>query len=128
MFFVIGIINLFIGFLGTMIGFYNLINNKPILIINDDGIEHKKITEKPIPWNIIQKARLINLKNRKFISIRKIDNSKYDNFKLLFKKTSFLSHENSTINLDISQLNVDEKIIIKYLNEKKKTLVNSGFE
>lgn len=118
LFYVIGLINFFIGFLGILVGVYNLIKDKPILIINNEGIAHKKITKKPIPWDIIHEAKLINVKNQKILSIKKVDNSKFSDFKYLFKKTSNLSEENGIINLNIDQLNVDENILFKYLNEK----------
>lgn len=118
LFYVIGLINFFIGFLGILVGVYNLIKDKPILIINNEGIAHKKITKKPISWDIIHEAKLINVKNQKILSIKKVDNSKFSDFKYLFKKTSNLSQENGIINLNIDQLNVDENILFKYLNEK----------
>ncbi len=60
-----------IGFfgLGYPLGIYNLLDKKPLIIINEIGLLVRNVNDEFINWELIQNAYPINVSGQKFISL-----------------------------------------------------------
>lgn len=115
---IVGFINLMMGLSGVLIGSYNIVINKPQLIISELGIEHKKITKKAILWYEISDAKIIKDKNQQILLIEHNGKIKLNRFKFIFKKTAKSDLKRNIIKINIDQLKIDYNRITQFLNYK----------
>lgn len=106
--------------LGIPIGFFVLLDKRPQIKINENGIWDKSLKQNEIKWEQITDSYLIDIYNQKFISIA-VDKT------FVFKKTKFrwLNKLNKYVgaqelNLNLSQIKIDEQKLDKFITKIRK--------
>lgn len=118
-FYVVGILNLFIGSTCFLIGVYHLFHLQPVMTLTNEGVYHKQITKRIIPWEVILKAEVIQHKNQELLSLSvKRNFDLKSNLRYLFKKTANFSQEQETVNMNITQLNVNRNSLTNFLIQR----------
>ena len=113
--YMIGIMNLTLGISGSLIGLFNFIRNKPVLRLDSFGIEHKKITRSPIPWNEISNADLTNEKNCRVLILKLNCTSSFSAFRSIYKRSAKSYLKDKVVKLNIDQLVIDNSKLISFI-------------
>lgn len=102
--------------LGIPISIFNLLDKRPQIIINENGIWDRTIKQNEIKWEQIKESYLIEIYNQRFISIITDDT-------FVFKKNAFswLSNLNKYVgaqklNINLSQIKIDEAKLTDFIN------------
>lgn len=102
--------------LGIPISIFNLLDKRPQIIINENGIWDRTIKQNEIKWEQIKESYLIEIYNQRFISIITDDT-------FVFKKNAFswLSNLNKYVgaqklNINLSQIKIDESKLTDFIN------------
>jgi hypothetical protein len=95
---------------------YNLLDNRPQIIINEEGIWDRTLKQDLIKWEQIINFRLLNIHNQIFISVKVDKTFVYKNkfYKLATKLNNLVGAEN--LNLNLGQINVDENKLLELIN------------
>ncbi|POY40299.1 hypothetical protein C3L50_06540 [Flavobacterium alvei] len=107
--------------LGIPISIFNLLDKRPQIIINENGIWDRTIKQNEIKWEQIKESYLIDIYNQKFISII-VDDT------FVFKKNAFswLSNLNKYVgaqklNINLSQIKINEAKLTDFINNIRRT-------
>lgn len=102
--------------LGIPISIFTLLDKRPQIIINENGIWDRTTKQKEIKWEQIKESYLIDIYNQKFISIA-VDET------FVFKKNAFswLNKLNKYVgaqelNINLSQIKIDENKLTDLIN------------
>ena len=102
--------------LGIPISIFTLLDKRPQIIINENGIWDRTTKQKEIKWEQIKESYLIDIYNQKFISIV-VDET------FVFKKNAFswLNKLNKYVgaqelNINLSQIKIDENKLTDFIN------------
>jgi len=103
------------------VGFYNLFDRRPQIIINKIGIWDRNTNQDLIKWELIKDAYSINIYNQKFISL-KLDKS------FIMKKRQYKWATNLSkvvgaqkVNISLGQVNIDQGLLIDFIKEMSQT-------
>ena len=104
--------------LGYPIGFFNLLDRRPQIIINEIGIWDRKIKQEIIHWGIIQNTYLSALHEQKCICIQVDPSYEPSNkqgkwYKNAIKINKALGFQE--LNVSLGQINVDEKGLADFI-------------
>ena len=105
--FIMGYLTIAFFGLGIAVGLYHLLDRKPQIILNKEGIWDRSTKQKLIPWNLIKNAYPINISGQKFISLEldKDFEKEIKQYKWATKFNKAIGAQ--TINLQLGQLNVN---------------------
>jgi hypothetical protein len=114
------VITCFFG-LGIPVGFFQLLDRRPQIIINESGIWDRTTNQDEVKWEQIQGAYPLNIFGQKFISLV-VD----DTFVFRTKQYKWAAKINEGIgaqklNLHLGQLKIDENELINFLQEMTET-------
>lgn len=124
---------LFFG-LGIAVGVSQMIDRRPQIKISEDGIWDRTTKQEWINWKQIKHAYPLEIFKQKFVSLD-LD----DSFKLKKKPYKWASTINKkvgaqNVNLQVSQLNIDEVTLANFINEiaqteqeNRKTIIQKYF-
>ena len=107
--------------IGIPIGFFILLDKRPQIVINENGIWDRTTKQDEIKWEQIIDAYSIEINKQKFISIV-VDESyifKNKQYKWAEKLTKLVGIQK--LNLNLSQLKIDENQLTNFINEVKNT-------
>lgn len=100
-----------VGFfgLGMLLGLYSLLDKKPQIILDEDGVWDRSLRRDRIPWNMIEDAYPVSIAGQKFISLVMDQSATAE-----IKSVSLAARANSVLgieplNLNIGQIRVDAK-------------------
>ncbi|SHJ21539.1 STM3941 family protein [Flavobacterium terrae] len=102
--------------LGIPISIFTLFDNRPQIIINENGIWDRTTKQTEIKWEQIKESYLIDIYNQKFISIV-VDETfvfKKNTFSKLNKLNKYIGAQE--LNLNLSQIKIDENKLTDFIN------------
>ena len=111
---------LFFG-LGIAIGIFHMFDRRPQIIISEDGIWDRTIKQERINWQQIKHAYPVNINTQKFVSLELDETfkAKKKPYKWASKINQFVGAQD--VNLQVSQLNIDEVTLANFINEITQT-------
>ena len=123
-----------IGFfgLGYPLGIYNLIDKRPMIIINEIGIFDRSANQDFINWELIQDAYPINISGQKFICLIIDENFKPSRKRGVFYKSAVKLNEAigaQELNINLGQIEkIDEIKLTEFILEMSKADKNTKTE
>lgn len=119
---IIGWVSILFFGLGVLVAFYNLLDWRPQIIINEIGIYDRTILKEFINWNIIENAYLVDT-GVKFICVSL--KSGIDIKKSQSKFSKKISSINKAmgfeeLNINLSSIKIDEKRLTEFIIEMSK--------
>ena len=102
--------------LGIPISIFTLLDKRPQIIINENGIWDRTTKQKEIKWEQIKESYLIEIYNQKFISIV-VDETfvfKKNAFRWLNKLNKYVGAQE--LNINLSQIKIDENKLTDFIN------------
>lgn len=119
--FIIGIISILFFGLGLIMFPKQILDRKPRIIINDEGIYDRTLKVGIIEWRDINDAYLQSISGSEFISLVLTDNNKYlqrttKTFAKIASYNEILGFE--TLNVNLSGVNKSGKEVLKIINEE----------
>lgn len=114
------LVTLFFG-LGIPVGLFHLLDRRPQIIINENGIWDRTTNQDEVKWEQIQDAYPLNIYGQKFISLV-VD----DSFVFRQKQYKWVAKINEEIgaqrlNLHLGQLKMDENKMTAFIQEITET-------
>jgi len=109
---------LFFG-LGIPIGFIQLSDKRPQIIITENGIWDRSTKQDEIKWDQIESANPLNIFGQKFITL-KVDNSfnfKNKQYKWVLKLNKAIGAND--LSLQVDQIKIDKKELLSFIQEMK---------
>jgi hypothetical protein len=119
--YIMGLICICFFGLGILIGLFQTFDRRPQIIITENGIWDRTTKQDEFKWDQIKSAYPLNIHQQKFVSL-KLDKSfvmKKKLYKWAAKLNKVVGAKN--INLQISQLKIDEKKMADFISEIIKT-------
>jgi hypothetical protein len=119
--YIVGWFNILFFGLGIAVGIFQMIDRRPQIKISEDGIWDRTTKQERINWQQIKHAYPLDIFKQKFVSLD-LD----DSFKLKKKPYKWASTINKkagaqNVNLQVSQLNIDEVTLANFINEIAQT-------
>lgn len=114
---IIAILIIILGTISAYFGILSLLNIKPKLQINKEGIKDNRISNKLIYWNEIESIKLIYESNRNKLHIKLINRLNPNNMAFLYRLSSSKKNNNKEIKIDLSQLNINISQLINILDK-----------
>ncbi len=117
--------------LGIPISIFTLLDKRPQIIINENGIWDRTTKQDEIKWEQIKESYLLEIHNQKFISII-VDETfvfKKNTFSWLNKLNKYVGAQK--LNINLSRINIDENKLIDFINNiriSKKNLRNNQIQ
>ena len=102
--------------LGIPISIFTLLDKRPQIIINENGIWDRTIKQNEIKWEQIKESYLLEIYNQKFISIV-VDETfvfKKNIFSWLKKLNKYVGAQE--LNINLSQIKIDENKLTDFIN------------
>ena len=121
--------------LGIPVGLFHLLDRRPQIIINENGIWDRTTNQDEVKWEQIQGAYPLNIFGQKFISLVVDDTFIFKTKE--YKWAAKINEEVGTqkLNLHLGQLKIDENELISFLQqmteskrENRKTIIKKHFE
>lgn len=107
--------------LGIPVGLFHTFDKRLQIVINENGIWDRTTKQDEIKWEQIKRAYPLNIYNQKFVSLALDDTFVIK--KKLYKWAAKLNEAVGAqkINLQVSQLKIDEHTMTAFINEMIKT-------
>ena len=117
----VGWLNILFFGLGIAIGLFHMFDRRPQIRISEDGIWDRTIKQERISWQQIKHANPVNINKQKFVSLEldKTFKAKKKPYKWASKINQFAGAQD--VNLQVSQLNIDEVTLANFINEITQT-------
>lgn len=111
-----------VGFfgLGIVLGCFHLFDRRPQIIINQNGIWDRTTRQDEIKWNQIQKVYIVYIRGQKFISLKVDKTFIWKNEVKGWVKRLNRIYGLQDINLQLSQLKIDEKRFASFIRKMSK--------
>lgn len=108
--------SLFFGF-GVFVGFFVLLDRRPQILIDENGIVDRTLKQGQISWEQIIETYPIEIQNQKFISIVVVDTFEFKkkSYRWADQLNEFFGAEK--LNLNLSQIKIDEIELNQLLNK-----------
>jgi hypothetical protein len=104
--------------LGLIVGFFQLFDQRPQIIINEIGVFDRTTLKEFINWEVIYDAYLIDISRQKFICLIIDENYKPSNYKSnIYKKFVRLNEELGAqeLNLSVSPIAIDAEKLLMFI-------------
>ncbi|MFN0292662.1 STM3941 family protein [Pedobacter helvus] len=107
--------------LGIPVGLFQLLDRRPQVIINENGIWDRTTKQDVIKWEQIESAYPLDIYKQKFVCL--VLDETFEMKKNLYKWAAKLNEGIGAqkVNLMVSQLKIDEHKMTKFINEIVKT-------